>query len=73
MKQKTYPEITLIATVADCNAALRMGHNTLDSIKPECKQDLIDRLAAIEERKRLLVARNKRRQWNPRGGITQGL
>lgn len=70
---KTYPEINAIATVDDCNAALGMAIRTIDNVKPEFKQDLLDRMDAIEERRRRLIATNKRRQWNPRLGPTQGL
>lgn len=51
---KTFPEINGM-TLAECNAALRMGVNTVDSMKPEHKQDLLDRLDAIEERRRRLI------------------
>lgn len=70
---KTFPEINAIATVAECDAALRMGYNTLDNVKAEHQQDLRDRLEAIEERRRRLIETNKRRQWNPTLGPTQGL
>lgn len=57
--QKTYPEINAINSVKECNLALRMGYNTIDGVKPEFKAELQSRLAAIEDRRRRLLATSK--------------
>jgi len=67
MEMKTYPEINEINTVRDCNLALAMGYNCLDSLKPEYRGDLRDRLAAIEARRRRLVATEARIHQEIRG------
>ncbi len=59
MAKKSYPEIDAIKTAKEVRAALRMGYNTLDNIKPEFKQDLEDRLAALEARLALLQGGGK--------------
>lgn len=56
----TYPEINAIKTVKECRAALRMGYNNFDSVKPEFQKDLKDRLDAIEDRMRRLIATGNR-------------
>jgi hypothetical protein len=57
---KTYPEINEIRTAAECAAAIRMGINCYDNVKPEFQQELKDRLAALEERMRRLQQTGKR-------------
>lgn len=49
-------------SAAECRAALRMGYNTRDNVKPEFLADLDARLAAIEERLRQLNRRQPRPQ-----------
>lgn len=58
---RTFPEINAIATIAECNAALVMGRNCYDSVKPEFQPELRERLKAIEERRRRLTATAERR------------
>ena len=56
---KSYPEINAINSVRDCQAALRMGYNNFDSVKPEFQPELKSRLEAIEDRMRRLKATEK--------------
>ena len=58
---KTYPEINAINTAAECAAAIRMGINCYDSVKPEFQPEPRDRIAALEERMRRLNATAERR------------
>lgn len=52
---KTFPEINGMSK-KDLTAAITMGQNCFDSIKPEFQQDLKDRLAHMRDRLRRLNA-----------------
>lgn len=53
MKNDSYPEINALS-LQECRAALAMGLNNIDSIKPEYRADVQARIDAFQERIRRL-------------------
>lgn len=48
--QATYPEIDSMNSLRDINEALNLGWLNRNNVKPECLQDLDNRLAALYRR-----------------------